>query len=94
MAVSEKNGMHRFFRSIYAPPDDLWFRLQIFRTRLAKIFATQEEDRELLFPKMLEMINEGLSTEELFGTAEATAACKTMDEADEVMFHEGIVHKV
>lgn len=43
---------------------------------------------------MLEMINEGLSTEELFGTAEATAACKTMDEADEVMFHEGIVHKV
>lgn len=48
----------------------------------------------VLFPKLVEMLNDGLKTEELFGTAEATAACNAMAAADEVMYSEGIVYKI
>lgn len=41
---------------------------------------------------MLEMINEGLPTEELFGTVEATAACNVMSDENELMLSEGIVY--
>ena len=43
---------------------------------------------------LLSMLNEGLSTNELFGTAEATAACEIMGEANELMLSEGIVYKI
>ena len=67
----------------------------MFRSRLAHLFATKLQDIEQIFLKdLLSMLNEGLSTNELFGTAEATAACEIMGEANELMLSEGIVYKI
>jgi DNA replication licensing factor MCM3 len=44
--------------------------------------------------ELVEMVNEGLPTDALFGTAEATAVCQVMSEADELMISDGIVYKV
>jgi DNA replication licensing factor MCM3 len=40
------------------------------------------------------MINEGLSTNELFGTAEGQAACEAMQDANELMISDNIVYKI
>ncbi|EIW86470.1 ATP dependent DNA helicase [Coniophora puteana RWD-64-598 SS2] len=70
-------------------------RLQLFRSRLANLFSTRLQDEEQIFLRdLLEMINEGLPTDALFGTAEATAVCQAMSEADELMLSDGIVYKV
>ncbi|KAG1783608.1 MCM2/3/5 family-domain-containing protein [Suillus placidus] len=73
------------------PPE----RLQLFRARLANLFSTRLQDEEQVFlAELVEMVNEGLPTDALFGTAEATAACQVMSDADELMISEGIVYKV
>jgi DNA replication licensing factor MCM3 len=73
------------------PPE----RLQLFRARLANLFSTRLQDEEQVFlAELVEMVNEGLPTGALFGTAEATAACQVMSDADELMISEGIVYKV
>ncbi|KAG1757266.1 MCM2/3/5 family-domain-containing protein [Suillus lakei] len=70
-------------------------RLQLFRTRLANLFSTRLQDEEQVFlAELVEMVNAGLPTGALFGTAEATAACQVMSDADELMISEGIVYKV
>ncbi|KAH7927392.1 MCM-domain-containing protein [Leucogyrophana mollusca] len=70
-------------------------RLQLFRTRLANLFATRLQDEEQVFlTELLEMINEGLPTDALFGTSEATVACQVMSDSDELMISDGIVYKV
>ncbi|KAI0336153.1 ATP dependent DNA helicase [Cubamyces sp. BRFM 1775] len=70
-------------------------RLKLFRTRLAHLFATKLVDEDQMYlHTLVEMINEGLSTNELFGTAEATAACNIMTDANEVMLSDGIVYKI
>jgi len=46
-----------------------------------------------LLSTLLEAINEGLSVEEMFGTAEATAAAEVMTEKDELMLSGGVVYK-
>ncbi|KAG2756527.1 MCM-domain-containing protein [Suillus brevipes Sb2] len=70
-------------------------RLQLFRARLANLFSTRLQDEEQVFlAELVEMVNEGLPTGALFGTAEAAAACQVMSEADELMISEGIVYKV
>ena len=43
---------------------------------------------------LLEMINARLSTDQLFGTAEATAACNAMTDANEIMLSDGVVYKI
>ncbi len=43
---------------------------------------------------LVEMINEGLTNDQLFGTAEATAACEVMTDANEVMLSDGVVYKI
>ncbi|KAI0639086.1 ATP dependent DNA helicase [Trametes polyzona] len=70
-------------------------RLKLFRTRLASVFATKlvDEDQAYLHD-LVEMVNEGLPTQELFGTAEATAACNVMTDANEIMLSDGIVYKI
>jgi DNA replication licensing factor MCM3 len=40
------------------------------------------------------MINEGMPVDTLFGTAEATAACLVMQEANDLMISDGIVYKI
>jgi DNA replication licensing factor MCM3 len=70
-------------------------RLQLFRARLANLFSTRLQDEEQVFlAELVEMVNEGLPTDALFGTAEATAVCQVMSEADELMISDGIVYKV
>ncbi|KAF9015050.1 ATP dependent DNA helicase [Cyathus striatus] len=70
-------------------------RLQLFRSRVANIFATRMQDDEQIFLKeLLEFVNEGLPTDSLFGTAEATEACQAMGENDELMISDGIVYKI
>lgn len=49
---------------------------------------------EILLSTLLQQINEGLSTDEMFGTAEATAAAEIMTEAEELMLSGGVVYKV
>ncbi|TBU34924.1 ATP dependent DNA helicase [Dichomitus squalens] len=70
-------------------------RLKLFRTRLANLFATKLVDEDQMYLNTLvEMINEGLSNDQLFGTAEATAACGIMTDANEVMLSDGVVYKI
>lgn len=70
-------------------------RLQQFRSRLANIFATRLQDEEQIFlPQLLEAINEGLPTDMLYGTAEATGACQIMQDSEELMLSDGIVYKI
>lgn len=70
-------------------------RLQLFRARVSKIFATRLQDEETVFlTDLLTMVNEGLPATSLFGTGEATEICEVMGEADELMISEGIVYKV
>jgi len=67
----------------------------LFRTRLANLFATSLQDEEqMILADLLELINKGLPTDQLFGTAEATAACDVMAEANELMLSDGIVYKI
>mgnify|MGYP001477460640 CR=1 FL=1 len=71
------------------------FSVQFFRSRVAKIFATVMQDEESMFLKdILTHVNEGLPTDSLFGTAEATEICQIMGDNDELMISEGIVYKV
>lgn len=44
--------------------------------------------------ELLEMVNEGLPTDTLFGTTEATEICQIMTDSDELMISDGIVYKV
>ncbi|KAF8845371.1 MCM-domain-containing protein [Paxillus ammoniavirescens] len=70
-------------------------RLQLFRSRLAHEYATRLQDVEQVFlVELLEMVNEGLPTDTLFGTAEATQICQIMTDSDELMISDGIVYKV
>jgi len=70
-------------------------RLQLFRSRLANIFATRMQDEEQIFlTELLQLINEGLTTDSLFGTAEATDACQVMQDNEELMISDGIVYKI
>lgn len=78
----------------YAVPDDV-SRIQFFRSRVAKIFSTVMQDEESIFLKdILTHVNEGLPTDALYGTAEATEICQIMTDDDELMISEGIVYKV
>ncbi|KAJ2920253.1 hypothetical protein MD484_g161, partial [Candolleomyces efflorescens] len=70
-------------------------RIQFFRSRVAKIFSTVMQDEESIFLKdILTHVNEGLPTDALYGTAEATEICQIMTDDDELMISEGIVYKV
>jgi len=69
--------------------------LQLFRSRVSKVFVTRMQDEETIFlTDLVEIVNEGMSAENLFGTAEATQICEIMGENDELMISEGIVYKV
>ncbi|PCH33329.1 ATP dependent DNA helicase [Wolfiporia cocos MD-104 SS10] len=70
-------------------------RLRLFRTRLANLFATRLRDtEEFLFTDLLQLINEGLSTDELFSTDDAKLACEVMTEANELMLSGEVVYKI
>jgi len=70
-------------------------RLQLFRSKVANLFASRLQDEEQIFlAELVEFVNAGLPTDELFGTAEATAICQLMTDSDELMMSDGIIYKV
>lgn len=73
----------------------IYFRLQLFRSRVSKLFATRLQDEETVFlTDLLTMVNEGLPATALYGTGEATQICEMMSADDELMISEGIVYKL
>ena len=71
-------------------------RFQLFRSKLAKIFSTKLQDSEnVKLTDLVPMINEGLTTGELFGSAEAVEALRSMGQSEEVMLDDdGVVWKI
>ncbi|KAG8220061.1 MCM2/3/5 family-domain-containing protein [Butyriboletus roseoflavus] len=70
-------------------------RLQLFRSRVANLFASHLQDEEQIFlAELVQLVNAGLPTDALFGTAEASAICQVMTDSDELMMSDGIVYKV
>lgn len=70
-------------------------RLAHFRSRVANIFATRVQDTDEIFlADLLELVNEGLPTTSLYGTAEATQICQEMEEKNELMISNGIVYRI
>jgi len=71
-------------------------RFQLFRSKLAKLFSTKLQDSEnVKLTDLVPLINEGLATEELFGSAEAVEALQAMGQSEEVMLDDdGIVWKI
>ena len=71
-------------------------RFQLFRSKLAKLFSTRLQDNEnVKLTELLPMINEGLTTEELFGSVEAVEALRAMGQSEEVMLDDdGFVWKI
>jgi DNA replication licensing factor MCM3 len=71
------------------------YRLQLFRNRVARLWATSFQDDEQVFlVDLVKAVNDGLGNEALFGTGEATLLCQAMTEANEVMLSENIVYKI
>ena len=74
---------------------DKCYRTALFRQKVARAFsgpfATADEvTRETLLPE----INAGLPTEEMFGSQEADRILTMMNDANDVMFSEGVVYKL
>ena len=70
-------------------------RLRLFKERLAQLFRTTLVDEDQMYlSTLLQMINQGLSNEELFGTEEATAICEIMTNDNELMLSDGVVYKI
>ncbi|TFY67727.1 hypothetical protein EVJ58_g1419 [Rhodofomes roseus] len=70
-------------------------RLKLFRSRVANLFANKLQDSDQFFlTDLLQLVNEGLPTDALFGTAEATMACDAMGEQNELMLSGDIVYKI
>lgn len=54
-----------------------------------------QDQEQYEFKAMLEAVNQGLSNDELFGSAEAAAACQVMDGNNELMFgDDGNVYRI
>ncbi|KAF9985321.1 MCM DNA helicase complex subunit [Modicella reniformis] len=68
-------------------------RQELFQIRTNKLIMTSEED-SLTFEDLLSAVNKGLETDELFGPAEATAILIKMNDANKLMFSEGIIYKI
>lgn len=78
-----------------APDIGTRLRLQLFRSRVARLWATNFQDDEQVFlADLVQAVNEGLDNTLLFSTSEATLACQAMTEANEVMLSDNIVYKI
>ena len=74
---------------------DARVRLKLFRARVANLFAGKlQYGDQFLFKDLLELVNEGLATDALFGTQEATLACEAMGEQNDLMLSGDIVYKI
>ncbi|CAD6577009.1 MAG: MCM DNA helicase complex subunit [Tremellales sp. Tagirdzhanova-0007] len=70
-------------------------RLDLFRSRLDHVFTTSlGADGMVDLTELVPLVNEGLGTDEMFGSGEARRAAERMHERNEIMFSEGTVYKV
>ncbi|VDB93408.1 unnamed protein product [Peniophora sp. CBMAI 1063] len=70
-------------------------RIQLFRSRVAQLWANQFANEEQLFlTDLLPAVNADWPAEQLFGTAEATAVLEVMTRDNELMLADGIVYRV
>jgi DNA replication licensing factor MCM3 len=70
-------------------------RLALFRERLAQVLRSRfgEEDA-IPMTVLLPAINDGMSADSLFGTAEARGCALLMTEDNEIMLSEDVVYKI
>jgi DNA replication licensing factor MCM3 len=70
-------------------------RMDLFRTRLSTVLETSgaANDGYVDFEEMLPLVNEGLSTDDMFGSGEARTAVEKMHQDNQVMFSEGVIYK-
>jgi len=69
--------------------------LNLFRSRLDQVFTTSlGADGMVELTNLVPLFNEGLGTDEMFGSNEARKAAERMHERNEIMFSEGTVYKV
>ncbi|KAJ3933024.1 MAG: MCM2/3/5 family-domain-containing protein [Lentinula lateritia] len=70
-------------------------RTKTFRSKISHLWSTTLQDQEQIPLKdLLPMVNEGLTTNDLFGTKEATDILQNMQENDELMLAEDIVYRI
>ncbi|EKM60801.1 uncharacterized protein PHACADRAFT_133584 [Phanerochaete carnosa HHB-10118-sp] len=70
-------------------------RYELFRSRLAKLFAsTLQDDEHIAFAELVTAVNEGLTNDTLFGSTEASVALRHMEDANEIMVSDGVVYKI
>ena len=70
-------------------------RAQLFRSRVAQLWANQFAGEDQLFlTDLLPAVNADWPAEQLFGTAEATAVLEQMTNNNELMLADGIVYRV
>jgi DNA replication licensing factor MCM3 len=67
-------------------------RLAVFREQLRKNRPMDDEPAH--FRELLQTINEGLSTDQLFGTAEARLACEVMAAEEKLMISEDTIYYI
>ncbi|KAG0365569.1 minichromosome maintenance protein 3 [Gamsiella multidivaricata] len=85
---SRINGSH------YVPGGEIHpSRQELFQARTNRLIMNSEED-SLGFEDLLSAVNKDLEIEELFGPAEATAILNKMNDANKLMFSEGVVYKI
>jgi DNA replication licensing factor MCM3 len=70
-------------------------RMDLFRQRLSTVLETSgaANDGYVDFEEMLPLVNEGLPTGDLFGSAEARTAVGKMHNDNQIMFADGVVYK-
>lgn len=78
----------------YVPGGDIHpSRQALFQSRANTAIMSSEDD-SLSFEELLAAINRGLELDELFGPGEATAILNKMNDANKLMFSEGIIYKI
>ena len=56
--------------------------------------TTLQDEEQWFLADLVEAINKGLPVDALFSTAEATAICQKMNDAEELMLSDGMVYKM
>lgn len=56
--------------------------------------TTYGDEASILFPELVQAVNAGLSTDELFGSEEALAAVKRMEDDGTIMFSDNTVYPI
>lgn len=56
--------------------------------------TTFEDEASIEFPELVQAVNAGLSTDELFGSEEALTAVKRMEDDGVIMFSNNVVYPI